>query len=540
MSLINITQKGTGPKYWRSLDQLANTPEFQAWMKREFPESVKEIEMDGSSRRTALKLMAASFGLAGLTACSRPVEHIFPISKNVENYIPGEKYYYATILSLAGQVAGLLVETHDGRPTKIEGNPDHPFSQGAATALAQASLLNLYDPDRSAKVLESAKESSWERFEAYVKGLNLGDGSGLRFLSESVTSPSLAALRAETLKKFPKSKWIEYEAFQRTNGREGAMIAFGQPVNIQTNFDKAKVILALDSDFLGLDWTTPLPTKQFSSRRRIDSEEAFDKMNRLYSVESQFSITGVNADHRLRMAGSEIKQFAADLAVELGALAGLPIVNGDRRTKFLKAAAKDLKAAGGEALVITGPRQPPIVHALAFLMNQTLGSLGNTITFTKAPAEERVEAGVDALKNLTSEMNSGQVTTLAVLGGNPAYSAPADLQFAAAMAKVANSIHLGPDENETAAAAKWHIPEAHFLESWGDGITATGVASIQQPVIEPIFGGKTALEIVALFAGAKQTKAHDIVKSYWTQQWPAAERDKTWRKARSEEHTSEL
>src|SRR5215472_14980626 len=335
MSLINITQKTSGPKYWRSLDQLANTPQFREWVKREFPESVAELEMDGSSRRTVLKLMAASFGLAGLTACSRPVEHIFPVSKGVENYAPGEPYFYTSIMSLAGQVFGLLVETHDGRPTKIEGNPDHPFSQGAATALAQGSLLNLYDPDRSARILQNSKETSWETFQDYVKGLNLGDGSGLRFLSETVTSPSLMALRADTLRKYPKAKWIEYESFQRTNGHEGAMLAFGQPVKIQTNFDRAKVILALDSDFLGWDWTTPLPTKQFSSRRRVASEEDFEKVNRLYSVESQFSITGANADHRLRLAGSEIRQFAVDVAAALGAIPGLNVLNNgsDRRSK---------------------------------------------------------------------------------------------------------------------------------------------------------------------------------------------------------------
>jgi MoCo/4Fe-4S cofactor protein with predicted Tat translocation signal len=526
VGLISIKGTGkTGQKYWRTVDQLHDTPEFREWMKREFPESMAELEMDGSSRRTVLKLMAASFGLAGLTACSRPVEHIFPISKNVENYSPGEAYFYTTIMSLAGQVAGLLVETHDGRPTKIEGNPDHPFSQGAATALAQASLLNLYDPDRL-----RAGEGTWEKFEAFVKTLNLGDGSGLRFLSETVTSPSLAALRSETLKKFPKAKWVEYEAFQRTNGQEGAMLAFGEPVHIQTNFDKAKVILALDSDFLGLDWTTPLPTKQFSLHRRIETEADLEKLNRLYSVESQFSITGANADHRLRLQGSQIKQFAIDVAVKLGAIPGMPVLNDDRRTKFLNAAVKDLQAAGPEALVITSPRQPPIVHALAFLMNQKLGSLGNVTTLTKASSEDRVESGVQALSDLTGEMSSGQVSTLVILGGNPAYTAPADVQFAAAMSKVADSIHLSPDENETTAAVKSALPEAHFLESWGDGITATGVASIQQPVIEPIFGGRTAAEVVALIAGSKVTKAHDIVKAYWTAQWPAAERDKTWRK----------
>jgi len=529
-----------GPKYWRSLDQLANTPQFREWVGREFPtesDSLFANGLDGDSRRTVLKMMAASFGLAGLTACRRPVEYIYPNSKGVENYSPGEKYLYSTVTSLAGQVAGLVVETHDGRPTKIEGNPLHPNSLGAATALAQASLLNLYDPDRSWKVLEGGNESSWEKFEAFAKSLSLGDGSGLRFLSESVVSPSLMALRTATLKKFPKAKWIEYESFQRTAGREGATLAFGEPVTPQTNFDKAKVILGLDSDFLGLDWQTPLPTKQFSSRRHVSSEEELENINRLYAVESQFSMTGANADHRLRMRGSEVKQFAVDVATALGAIPGLNVLNNGgsaqsvRRAKFLAAVVKDLKAAGKDALVITSPRQPAIVHALALLMNQTLGSLGNTSEVHRVSDEERVESGVDALKALAGEMASGQVSTLVMLGGNPAYTAPADVQFAANLAKVANSIHLGYDPNETAAISKWHLPEAHYLESWGDAV-AGGVASIQQPMIEPIFGGRTASEIVALISGSKDTKAHDIVKNYWTATFPekggaekAAEKD---------------
>ncbi len=531
MSLISI--KGTsGPKYWRSLNQLADTPEFREWVEREFPANATEL-LEGNSRRTVLKMMAASFGLAGLAACSRPVEHIFPNSKGVDNYIPGQAYFYTTVTSLAGQVSGLLVETHDGRPTKIEGNPDHPSSQGAATALMQGSILNLYDPDRSQRVLQGGMQSSWEKFEAFVKTLSLGDGSGLRFLSETVASPSSMALRSETLKKFPKAKWVEYESFQRTAGPAGAMLAFGQVVTPQTRFDKAKVIVGLDSDFLGLDWQTPLPTKQYSSRRRVAGEEDLDKMNRLYSVESQFSLTGLNADHRLRLRGSEIKQFAMDLATALGAVPGLNVVgNGnDRRAQFLAAIVKDLKAAGSDALVITSPRQPPVVHALAFLMNQTLGSLGNTIVFTKTATEDRVESGPDALMALAGEMTSGQVSTLVMLGGNPVFTAPTDAQFGAAVSKVANSIHLGLDEDETAAAVKWHLPEAHYLESWGDAATTSGVASIQQPMIAPLFGGRTLAEVLALVAGSDVTKAHDIVKNYWTAQWPAAARDLTWKKA---------
>jgi molybdopterin-containing oxidoreductase family iron-sulfur binding subunit len=531
-TLISIQKpQPGGQKYWRSLDQLANTAQFREWVEREFPANATEL-LDGASRRTVLKMMAASFGLAGLAACSRPVEHIFPTAKGWDDYVPGQAYFYTTVVSLAGQVSGLLVQTHDGRPTKIEGNPDHPSSLGAATALAQASLLNLYDPDRSSKVMQGGMESSWEKFEAFAKTLSMGDGSGVRFLSETVSSPSLMAMRADMLKKFPKAKWVEYEAFQRTAGAEGSMLAFGQAVTPAARFDKAKVILGLDSDFLGMDWQTPLPTKQFAATRRVESEEDLDKMSRLYSVESQFSLTGINADHRLRMRGTEVKQFAIDVATALGALPGLNVLNNgsDRRAKFLAAVVKDLKAAGPDALVITSPRQPAIVHALAFLMNQTLGSLNTNVVFHKDAATDRVESGVAALKTLTGEMDSGQVTTLAILGGNPVYAAPADVKFAEAMMKVANTIHLSQEDDETAAAAKWHLPEAHYLESWGDAATGSGVASIQQPMIAPLFGGRTAAEVLSGLTGSPMT-AHDIVKNYWTAQWPAAAREEKWKKS---------
>src|SRR5271163_2397451 len=217
MSLVNIKGSNpvTGASYWRSLNQLADTPEFRDWVGKEFPGGTEML--DGQSRRNVLKLMAASFGLAGLTACHRPVEHILPYSKGVEDLIPGQAYFYSTVISLNGQATGLLVETHDGRPTKIEGNPDHPSSLGAATAMQQASVLGLYDPDRSSRFLESGKESkkSWPEFSAYLKSISLGDGSGLRFLSESVNSPSTMGLRAEALKKYPKAKWVEYESISR-------------------------------------------------------------------------------------------------------------------------------------------------------------------------------------------------------------------------------------------------------------------------------------------------------------------------------------
>jgi molybdopterin-containing oxidoreductase family iron-sulfur binding subunit len=508
------------------LNHLADTKEFNEFVHREFPASASEM-LDGNSRRTVLKLMAASFGLAGLTACRRPVEHILPYSKGVEDMIPGHPYFYSTVMSLSGGVSGLLVESHDGRPTKIEGNADHPGSLGAATAMQQAAVLGLYDPDRSATVLEGGKESDWTKFEAAVKALSLGDGTGLRFLSETVTSPSLSSLRGDALKKFPKAKWVEYEPISRDNERAGLNMAFGQPLEIVPRFDKAKVVMALDCDFLGLDSPTVVPTKQYSKGRKFASEADFENANRLYAVESQFSLTGANADHRLRMRSGDVKQFAMDLASALGAVPGLNVVQGsDKRAKFLGAVVKDLKAAGPGALVVAGLRQPPIVHAIVAGINQALSS--TAVSYIKS---DKVDSGLEGLKTLTTEMASGQVSTLVILGGNPAYTAPADVQFAVAVSKVANSIHLGIDDDETAAAVKWHVPEAHFLESWSDARTVDGVVAIQQPLISPLFGGKTAAEIVALLIDAKDKKAYDIVRNYWQGQWPAKDKEAAWRTA---------
>jgi molybdopterin-containing oxidoreductase family iron-sulfur binding subunit len=397
--------------------------------------------------------------------------------------------------------------------------------------LAQASVLGVYDPDRAKVVMEGGKESTWEKFEAALKTLSLGDGSGLRFLSGTVVSPTLESQRAEALKRFPKAKWVEYESIARDNERAGAMLAFGQAVDVHPQFDKAKVILSLDYDFLGADYPTPLATKLFSKNRHVDSEEDLEKISRLYVVESQFSLTGANAEHRLRMRGGDVQQFAADLSAALGASPAGGATSGDRRAKFLAAVAKDLKAGGKEALVVAGPRQPAVVHALAHQINQTLGAAGETVTFTKAATTDRVESGVDALKTLTGEMTGGQVSTLIILGANPAYTAPADLQFGAALAKVANAIHLGAENDETAAAAKWHLPEAHFLESWGDARSTDGVVAIQQPMIEPIFGGKSAIEVMALVLDSKDKKGYDLVKNFWAGQLPAASRDNAWKKA---------
>jgi molybdopterin-containing oxidoreductase family iron-sulfur binding subunit len=510
---MNQIPTAHGKKYWRSLDELAATDEFRNWVHREFPVGASEM-LESSSRRTLLKLMGASFGLAGLVACHRPEQHILPVAKGVEDYIPGKSYFYATAFPHAGYGSGLLVETHDGRPTKIEGNPDHPFSLGAASAFAQASLLDVYDPDRSTSVLQDGKPVKWEEFTAAAKQIpgKLGTGKGLRFLSERISSPSLMGLKAAVLDKakYPDAKWVEYDPITNENMLSATQIAFGAPMEPQYRFDKAEVILSLDSDFLGLDSSTIQPVKQFSAKRRVAGEE--DKMNRLYVVESQFSLTGANADHRLRMRTSDIPQFAQAL------LAGTAPATG---AKWFNAALKDLQANKGKCIVIAGGRQDVSTHLAVFQLNEVLGNVGETVSYAPTPHKPSLAA----FKELGAEMAAGQVSTLVILGGNPVFTAPADLQFEANLKKVALSIHLGMQPDETALAAKWHVPQAHYLESWGDIVAPDGTVSIQQPMIEPLYGGKTALEVVAMLAGNKETAGYEIIRKQWNLP------DAKWRKA---------
>jgi|HigsolmetaAR201D_1030396.scaffolds.fasta_scaffold03790_3 Fe-S-cluster-containing hydrogenase components 1 len=520
----------TGKKYWRSLDELADSPSFRKWLHREFPENASEL-LDSKSRRTLLKLMAASFGLAGLTSCRRPVEKILPASHGVEGYIPGKPMYYASAFVMNGVASGLLVECHDGRPTKIEGNPKHPYSLGAASAFAQASLLDLYDPDRMQAVYQDGKKTDWEAFTRFAGShfASLGQGAGLRFLAQPSTSPSLEAVKKHALAKFPQAKWIEYEPVNDDNQRQGAQIAFGQAYDTHYHFDKADVVLSLDADFLGLDSPTILPIKQFSKRRRVESTSA--EMNRLYVVESSYTITGAMADHRLRARTADVKELAVELARELGiAAAGLNVLQGTPvpHKKWIAAAARDLQKHKGRAVVVAGPRQPAAVHALVHLINQALGGVGETVTYTQ-PVKP-FQPQVASLKELTSEMAAGKVSTLVILGGNPVYSAPADLDFAANLKKVGVSIYLSQQNDETVAAVKWALPEAHYLETWSDARALDGTATVQQPMIEPLFGGKSAAEVVAVISGYKDQRAYDIVRNYWQRQW-GADREKKWRYA---------
>jgi molybdopterin-containing oxidoreductase family iron-sulfur binding subunit len=519
-----LAQKA-GKQYWRSLDELADTKEFRDFVSKEFPGGVEVI--DGASRRNVLKIMAASFGLAGLAACRRPVERVLPSSRAIEDFVPGQAYYYTTVFQHAGEAMGLVVETHDGRPTKIEGNPAHPYSLGACSVHGQASLLGLYDPDRAQQVAKDGNESSWENFNRFVESdfkPKLGQGEGLRFLSGRILSPSYRAVKTAVLKAYPQAKWVEFDPFAPDNQLEGATIAFGQPLTPHYAFDKANVVVALDSDFLGVDSGTVRPIKLWTKNRH--PEEESQKLNRLYAVESRHSLTGMNADHRLRLRSTEIPGFAAELEAALnGGTSG----GADKRAKWIAALAKDLKANHGKSIVLAGPNQPAAVHALVFAINEALGNFGQTVTFTK-PVYETENSGVNALNQLAGEIHGGQVKQLVVLGGNPAYTAPYDLHFGDAIKKVPVSIFVGPDPNETWQVAKWALPEAHYLESWGDALSADGTAAIQQPMIMPLYGGKSQVEVVAALTGYTDKSGYDIVANYWKKQF-GKDADHAWEKA---------
>lgn len=521
----SIKKPQPAQQYWRSASQIANTAKFQDWMHREFPEGASELP-EGSTRRNLLKFMGATLALAGLTACRRPEEKIVPLVKGAEHLVPGKPVYYNSVFTMAGSSAGVMVETHDGRPTKIEGNPNHPHSLGAASTYAQASILGLYDPDRIAQHKKDGNAIQWDDFAKEVPFLFAGDGAKLRFLSQRIASPSYARLKGETLKKFPAAKWAEYEPLSGDTAKEGARIAFGRPVAANYNFEAADVVVALDFDFLGMDASTLLNARQWASRRRV--RDHHDHMNRVYVAESQFSVTGGAADHRLRMKAGDILAFTQAIASKLGLEAGAPasVPGGEKASKVLDVLVKDLQAHRGKSLVAAGPRQPAAVHALALLINQTLGNIGTSVQLLNAP-ESTTE--VEQLKQLVADLNGGSVETLVIFGGNPVFDAPADFDFANAYGKAKTRIYHGEDNNETAAVSTIILQAAHYLEAWGDGVNYDGAAAIQQPMISPLFDGKSQIEVLATIIGAEKKRGYEIIQETWDSAL-SGDKAKAWRK----------
>ena len=508
-----------GREYWRSLEAVSETPEFKDFLHREFPQNASEW-LDPKGRRGFLKLMGASLALAGVSACTRqPSEALVPYVRQPEEVVPGKPLFYATAMPMAGAGMGLLVETHMGRPTKIEGNPDHPSSRGATDLFAQAAILGLYDPDRSQALTNLGEIRPFSAFALAARQVMVAQqakqGSGLRILTETVASPTLAAQLQEILTAYPQAKWVQWEPYGRHNAREGSRLAFGEYVDAQYAIDKADVILSFDADFLCQGASGIRNARAFAGRRRIEGDRA--QSNRLYAVESTPTNTGTKADHRLPLRASEIEAFARAVAAQLGvANAGAGTLT-DAAQRWLAPLVKDLQANRGKSVVIAGDGQPAAVHALAHAINDALGNVGATVTYTQT-AEARPMNQLAGLRELVGEMNAGTVDFLLILGANPVYSAPADLNFADSMQKVALRAQLGLYEDETSALCHWHIPEAHFLEAWSDVRADDGTATIVQPVIAPLYGGKSAHEVISALSANGERPGYELVRAYWTQQ----------------------
>jgi molybdopterin-containing oxidoreductase family iron-sulfur binding subunit len=521
-----------GREYWRGLEELADSEEFQSLLRREFPENASEW-MDPVSRRGFLKLMGASLALAGLSACTgQPDERIVPYVKAPEEIVPGKPLFFATAMPLGGYATGLLAESHMGRPTKVEGNPKHPASLGATDAFAQASILTLYDPDRSQAVLNAGHISSWNAFAAAL-GTELEKqkarrGAGLRVLTETVTSPTLAAQLRALLARFPAAKWHQYEPAARDNARLGARLAFGEFVETRYRLERADVILALDADFLCSGPGCVRYAHDFAERRKIHGRDA--RMNRLYVVESTPTNTGTMADHRLALRAGEIEGFARAVAQGLGILGGTAAAASGPHAKWIAAVARDLQKHRGASLVVAGDGQPPVVHALIHAINHALGNVGATVTHTD-PVEANPVDQRESLQALARDMEAGRVDVLIVLGGNPAFTAPADLQFAERLSRAKFRVHLGLYDDETARLCDWHIPEAHYLEAWSDARAYDGTATVIQPLIAPLYGGKSAHELLAEILGQPGRTGYEIVRDYWKGRHRSKDFELFWRTA---------
>ena len=516
--IINHPPRDSRPGLWRSLREFENDPEFARHLEAEFPRGAELYEDSGLSKRDFLKLMGASMALAGvgLTGCRRPEAHLVPFTKGVEWTIPGKFLYYATSMPTRTGAIPLIASTSDGRPTKLEGNPLHPFSNGGTDSFAQAAILDLYDPHRAKGFADKGKVVDAAAFDAFLQSVANGAGKGTAFLVEKKNSPTRDRLRAELERSFPGVLWAEYEPLGDSEAETAAAAAFGEGTRLLPKFDRADVILALDSDFLNPIETGIGYAAGFAARRNPDQLGA--PMNRLYVVENHFTVTGGMADHRLRSKVSDLGEFTRRLAAVISArtndpsiaslLGAFPKADADFDEAWITECANDLLANSGRSLVLTGPQTPAAIQVLVHAINSALGNLGSTLLGVINPAPAAA-----TITGLAKAMSAGAVKTLFILGGNPAYNAPAELGFSALLSKVPDVVKLGLFEDETSKLARWHVPAAHFLESWGDARTYDGTYTTIQPMILPLWGGISELDILAKLLGGATTDGPELIRA---------------------------
>ena len=521
MNLKNMidTEPTIEPKrYWRSLNELADKPAFRDWMSREFPTAGSELP-DTVSRRRWMQLMGASLAFGGIAGCRWEAEEFAPFTVRPQNRIPGEKQYFASSWELAGTGRPLTVTSIDGRPIKVDGNKLHPFTGGGTDAFDQASILALYDPDRSDGLIESIgnaqRSRTWEEFDSAMAG-RVGlhgqrRGAGLAILCGPSSSLTRQRLQQLVMTLFPKAVWCEHEPTFSRSQADGSRLAFGECVRTQHDFSKAKVIACFDADPMGAHPAAMKMIRDWADRRDPDS----DWMNRLYAFESDMSLTGSNADHRAGVRSVDIPALIARLETlivsELKSADGRRLEEGDPATRMLAALADDLVQHRGESLLVAGPHQPAEVHARIHRLNDLLSNVGTTTTYSIDPLTASLDTSLN-LSALVDQMESGQVETLLVLESNPAFGQVDSPRFVKALSKVQFSIHAGVYRDETSSVCRWHVPTAHFLESWGDCRSWDGTATLAQPLIAPLFGGRTTCELLSLLTRTGLTESEQLVR----------------------------
>jgi molybdopterin-containing oxidoreductase family iron-sulfur binding subunit len=520
------------PQFWRSLEELAGDPAFEARLHEEFPRYASVWEGGSTDRRRFLQLMAASMALAGIEGCSSPPpEPIMPYVRQPMEITPGVPLRFATAMPRSDGAMGLVVTSHMGRPTKVEGNPLHPASRGATDAQAQASVLTLYDPDRSQTVMHRGVIATWgEVLTAVREALAAArDGTGIHVLSAPVSSPTLARQRSALLAAYPQVRWHQYEPVSRDAARQGAISAFGEDVQPIYRFDQADVVMAVDADFLCCGGGAVAYARDFMSRRGAESQ---GDPNRLYSIESMYTPTGAAADHRWPLGPHAIEAFARALAAKLGLGGSVEVEAQGIDEKWLEAVSADLQAHRGRSIVLAGEQQPAAVHALVHAMNDRLGNVGATVNYIRPIAGEAVDSA-GSLRELADALNAGFVNLLLVLECNPVYDAPPELAFDKAIRKAREAIHFGLYDDETAELCPWHVPATHYLESWSDARAYDGTATIVQPLIAPLYEGKTVHEMLSALVDQTPQTSYDVVRASWQQEfgeefesrWQAALRD---------------
>ena len=482
-------------------------------------------------RRDFLKLMGASLALGGASGCSRPPEHtILPYVHSPAQLTPAQPLFFATAANFGQSSIGLLVQSNMGRPTKVEGNPNHPESLGATDIFSQASVLEVWDPDRSQTVTHLAQPSTWEAFcsalAERMTTIATADGAGLYLLTEEVHSPTLLSQIQTLLTRFPAARWHRYQPINSDQAYEGLRRAIGEPLQPRYQFDQCRVILSLEADFLG--GTNVRHARDLVAARTHASDQP--DPGRLYVVEATPTLTGAYADQRLAIQSSRIASVALAVARALDLPVAQPAALSTSASRWIEACARDLRQNRGRSLIVVGPAQPPAVHALALAMNHALGSLGSLVSYS-APTMTTTVSQTESLRALTSAMAEGRVGTLLIVGGNPAYNAPVDLEFARGLRAVAFSAHLSVFDDETSALCTWQLPQKHFLEGWSDTCAFDGTTSLQQPLMAPLYGGKSAHDLLAVLVGQSDVDDYQIVRKYWRALHSDADFETFWNRA---------